>query len=115
MKGLINRRETDFTRPGSDRTRGDGFKLKERRFRLGVNRKLFTQSVVRRRNREAVDAPSLETLKARLRGALGSLMWQVAALPMAGGWNCVCFEVPLDPTNLWFYGFLTRMPLPPLH
>jgi len=26
-------------------------------------------------------------LKARLDGALGSLIWWVAILPMAGGWN----------------------------
>ena len=30
--------------------------------------------------REAVDAPSIEVLKARLDGALGSLLWWVAAL-----------------------------------
>ena len=32
-----------------------------------------------------MDAPSLEMLKARLDGILGSLSWWVAALPMAGG------------------------------
>lgn len=39
--------------------------------------------------REVVDAPSLEVFKARLNGALGSLRWWGAALPMAGfgaGW-----------------------------
>jgi len=35
--------------------------------------------------REAVGAPSLELLKARLDGALGSLSWWVATLPMARG------------------------------
>jgi len=35
--------------------------------------------------REAVDAPSLEVLKARLDGALGSLGWWEVSLPMAGG------------------------------
>ena len=35
--------------------------------------------------REAVGAPSLEVLKARLDGALGSLSWWVAALSIAGG------------------------------
>jgi len=34
--------------------------------------------------REAVDVPSLEVLKARVDGALGSLVWWGAALPMAG-------------------------------
>ena len=67
-------------------TRGNGFKLKERRFRLGVRKKLFTERAVRqwhRLLREAVDAPSLEVLKARSDGALGSLSWWVANMPEA--------------------------------
>ena len=44
--------------------------------------------------REAVDAPSLEVLKARLDGTLGSLSWWVAALLMAMGWDCMVFKVP---------------------
>ena len=51
--------------------------MKERRFRLDVRGKFFTRSVVRCWNglpREVVDAPSLEVFKARLDGALGSLV-----------------------------------------
>jgi len=61
----------------SDRTRGNGRKLKEGRFRLDTRRKLFTRRVVRpwhRFPREAVDAPSLEVFKARLKGALSNLV-----------------------------------------
>lgn len=49
--------------------------------------------------REAVDAPSLEVLKARLDGALGSLVWWDVSLPMAGGWDWVVFKVPSNPKH----------------
>ncbi|KFZ49443.1 hypothetical protein N338_01535, partial [Podiceps cristatus] len=55
----------------------NGFKLEEGRFRLDIRKKLFTVRVVRHWNRlprEAVDAPSLEVFKARLDGALSSLV-----------------------------------------
>ena len=75
------------TRP---RTRGDGFKLKEGRFRLDIRKKFFTLRVVRpwpRLPREAVGAPSLAVLKARLDGALSSLGWWKVTLPTAWGLN----------------------------
>ncbi|KAK4815883.1 hypothetical protein QYF61_009934 [Mycteria americana] len=55
-----------FSRACSDRTRGNGFKLKEGRFRLEIRKKFFTMSVVKhwdRFPREVVDAPSLETFQ----------------------------------------------------
>ena len=78
LKGAYRKDEEGlFTRACSDRTRGNGFKLEEGRFRLGVRKKLFTVWVVRHWNglpREAVDAPSLEVFKARLDGALSNLV-----------------------------------------
>ena len=55
---------------------------------MDIRRKFFTHRVVTHWNRlpkEAVDAPSLEALKARLDVALGSLVCWLATLHVAGG------------------------------
>ena len=67
----------DSIRECSDRTRDNGFKLKEGRFSLHKRKKFFTVRVVRHWNRlfgEAVPAPSLEVFKARLDRALSNLV-----------------------------------------
>jgi len=67
-----------FTRACSDRTRGNGFKLKEGRFRLYIRKKFLTVRVVRPwpgLPSEAVAARSLAVFKARLDGALSNLVW----------------------------------------
>ena len=78
LKGVYKQgREWLFTRVDSDRTRGNGLKLRQGRFRLDIRRRLFTQRVVTHWNRlpkEAVDAPSLDAFKAGLDVAPGSLV-----------------------------------------
>ena len=78
LKGAYRKaREGAFTRACSDRTRGNGFKLKEGRFRLDVRQTFFTVRVVRhwhRLPRVVVDAPSLAVFKARLDGAWSNLV-----------------------------------------
>ena len=58
--------------------------------------------------KEAVDAPSLEVFKARLDVALGSLVWWLATLHIAGGLKLDDHCGPLQPRpfydsmTLWF-------------
>jgi len=69
--------ENIFCRACCDMTRSNGFKLKEGRFGLDIRKKFFTVRVVKHWNRlprEAVEAPSLETFKARLDVALRNLV-----------------------------------------
>ncbi|KFW75662.1 hypothetical protein N305_00504, partial [Manacus vitellinus] len=52
----------------------NGFKLTEGRFRLDIRKKVPTVKHWNRLPIEAVDAPSLKVLKARLDGALSNLV-----------------------------------------
>jgi len=66
-----------FRKASSDRTRGNGFKLKEGRFRLDIRKKFPTVKVVKcwnRLPREVVDAPSIEVFKAGLDRALSNMI-----------------------------------------
>jgi len=69
----------------SDRTRGNGHKLKQRKFQLNF----FPLRVTEHWNRlprEVVDSPSLEIFKTRLDAVLCSLLW-VTLLWQGVGWG----------------------------
>ena len=70
------RKEGDrlFSRICCDRTREDGFKLKECRLRLYIRKQSFIIRVVRHWNRLSREVPSPETFTARLNQALGNLI-----------------------------------------
>ena len=69
----IYKRQT-FSRVCGDRTRTNGVKLKEGRFRLDIRKRFFTVRIAwNRLLGDVVDAPSLETFKSRLDQALSNL------------------------------------------
>jgi len=78
LKGAYNKAvDRFFSRTCCNRTRGNGFKLKEGRFRSDIRKKSFTARVVKHWNmlpREVVYAPSLEGFNARLDRALSNLV-----------------------------------------
>ncbi len=88
LKGSYSKKEDKlFSRVCCDRTRGNGLKLKESRFRLDIRKKSFTVRVVRnwkKLPRDAVDNPSLKTFKARLDQTLSNLILQWMSLVGAG-------------------------------
>ena len=76
-----------------------GTNFKQSRLRVDKRRKLFTMRVVKhwhRFPREVVDAPSLETFKVSLDGALSNLSWRCPC-SLQEGWTRWPLKVPSNP------------------
>ncbi|RMC04483.1 hypothetical protein DUI87_18928 [Hirundo rustica rustica] len=76
-KGPTGTLEQLFCRNSIDRTRSNGYKLKQGKFYLYIRKKFFTVRLVRHWKmlpREAVDAPALGVFIPGMDGALSSLI-----------------------------------------
>jgi len=91
LKGACKKDEERlFRRACCNRTRGNGFKLKEDRFRLDIRKTFFAVRVVKHWNglpREVVEVTFLETFKVKLDGALSNLMQLKVSLFTVGGFG----------------------------
>jgi len=83
--------ENVFILASGDRTRSNGLKLQQGRFRLDIRKKFLTVRVVIHWNklpREVVESPSLEIFKSRLDNCLSGMVYTIFGPAMrAADWT----------------------------
>ena len=93
-----------FILASEDRTRSNGLKLQQGRFRLDIWKKFLTVRVVKYWNklpRKVVESPSLEILKSRMDRHLSGMVQAVLGPAMRiGDWTQWPLEVPSSPRSL---------------
>jgi len=91
-----------FVRECKDRTRHNGFKLKEGRFRLDIRKKLFTLRMLRHRRGCPEKLWLPHPWKCSRPGWMGlGATWSSGRCPCLwqGGWSRMIFKVPSNPNH----------------
>lgn len=104
----MSRNVTLTTNACSDRTRRDSFKTKEGRFRLGINKKVFTVRIMGqwyRWPRKLADPHSWKQPRPGWMGFWATWSSERYLFPWQGCWNQIILKSILARIILWFYDF----------